>query len=151
MDRYQVYYFSRTGNSERIAKKLAGGLSCPLFRINDDADWRGIRAYIRLASYAKGKRPLKVICDGDPGMAQEIIAVSPIWGSRLTPSVQKFLSAISKERVHIVTSSMMDHLRGGEGFQSVTEVIGIKKNEAAVIGDLLGRLRSRNQQQFQNR
>lgn len=140
MDTYQVYYFSRTGNSERIAGKLADRLSCPLFRISDDVNWHGFGAYFKFQSYAKGKKPLTVICKGKPDAACEIIVVSPIWGSRLTPTVQKFLSEIEKDKVHVVTSSIMDHLRGGEGFKSVTEIIGRKKNESAEIDNLLNEL-----------
>lgn len=140
MNKYQVYYFSRTGNSERIAKVLAKRLSCPLFRIGDDVDWHGLGVYFKFQSYAKGKKPLKVACKGKPDKADEIIVVSPIWGSRLTPTVQKFLKAIQKDKVHIVTTSMMDPLRGGEGFRSLTEIIGIKRNEAAAIENLLSRL-----------
>jgi len=140
MDTYQVYYFSRTGNSERIARKLAERLSCPLFLISDDVNWNGFGAYFKFQSYAKGKKPLTVICKGKSDNACEIIVVSPIWGSRLTPTVQKFLSEIEKDKVHVVTSSMMDHLRGGEGFKSVTEIIGRKKNESAEIDNLLNEL-----------
>lgn len=141
MDKYQVYYFSRTGNSERIAKKLANSLSCPLFRISDDVDWHGFGVYFKFRSYVKGKKSLTVICNGNPDDAGEIIVVSPIWGSRLTPTVQKFLSVIKKDKVHVVMSSMMDHLRGGDGFKSVTEIVGIKKNEKTAIDNLLNRLR----------
>jgi hypothetical protein len=144
MDQYQVYYFSRTGNSERLAKRLADGLACPLFRISDNADWHGFGAYLKFESYAKGKKPLAVICNGNPGDAGEIIVVSPIWGSRLTPTVQKFLSFVKNDKVHVVTSSKMDRLRGGEGFKSVTEIIGIRKNEIAAVDNLLNRLRGNN-------
>ena len=137
MDKYHVYYFSRTGNSERIAKKLADGLSCPLFRISDDANWRGLGVYFRFQPYIRGQKTLRVLCNGNPDDALKIIVVSPIWGSHLTPTVQKFLSAVPKEKVHVVTSSMMDSLRGGEGFQSVTEIIGIRRNEKAAVDKLL--------------
>jgi hypothetical protein len=103
-------------------------------------DWQGLGAYFKFQSYAKGKKPLKVTCKGKPDKADEIIVVSPIWGSRLTPTVKKFLETIQKDKVHIVTSSIMDHLRGGEGFRSVTEIIGIKKNESTAIENLLSRL-----------
>lgn len=137
MDNYHVYYFSRTGNSERIAKKLSDEMSCPLFRISDDVNWQGFGVYFRFQPYVKGKKTLTVICNGNPDNAREIIVVSPIWGSRLTPTVQKFLSAVPKDKVHVVTSSMMDPLRGGEGFNSVTEIIGSKKNEITAIDNLL--------------
>ena len=82
-----MFVFSRSGNSERIAKKLADELSCPLFRISDDVNWLGFGIYFKFQSYLKRKKALTVICNGNPDHAHEIIVVSPIWGSQLTPTV----------------------------------------------------------------
>ena len=140
MEKYQLYYFTRTGNSKRIADKLAARLTCKQYRISDDVDWKGLGAYLKFQAYAKGKKALAVTCDGNPTDAAEIIVVSPIWGSRLTPAVQHFLAQVSRGKVHIVTTSMMDALRGGEGYLSVTEIMGRKKNEDAQIDRLVDQL-----------
>lgn len=140
MEKYQVYYFTRTGNSKRIADQLTSRLSCKQYRIRDDVDWNGIGAYLRFQAYAKGNKPLTISCEGNPSEAVEIIVVSPIWGSRLVPAVQQFLARVSREKVHIVSTSMMDALRGGEGYLSVTEIIGRKKNEDVQMKRLIDQL-----------
>ena len=85
---------------------------------------------------------MTITCNGNPDEANEIIVVSPIWGSRLPPTVQNFISALKKDKIHIVTSSMMDPLRGVEGFNSVTGIFGKKKNEKTAIENLLNVLRN---------
>ena len=137
---YQVYYFTRTGNSERIARKIADGLSCDTYPIHDDVDWGGIKAFFKFQSYASGKKTLKYVSDGNHAAVDEIVVVSPIWGSRLPPTVQQFIAPYDKKRIHVVTSSLMDSLRGGDGFQSVTEIIRTKKNEDALIKALVHKL-----------
>jgi hypothetical protein len=115
-----VYYFTRTGNCERIARKLAERLNCEPYSIRDNVDWQGLGAYFKFQAYAKGKKQLTVFCDGEPAKADVLIVVSPIWGSRLPPTVQKFLAPLALEKVHLVTVSKMDALRGREGYMSIT-------------------------------
>lgn len=138
---YQVYYFTRTGNSERIAKKIAAGLSCEAFRITDRVDWSGIGIIFKFLRYADGKKDLNVTSDGNPADADELIVVSPIWGSRLTPTVRQFLAPIAKNRVRLVTSSAGSPLRDPEGYKSVTGIMKSKKNEDEMIRQLLLTLR----------
>ena len=140
MEKYQVYYFTRTGNSKRIADRLASRLSCEQYRISDDVDWKGLGAYLRFQAYAKGKKKLAITCEGNPSGAAETIVVSPIWGSRLTPAVQQFLARVSRDKVHIVTTSMMDALRGGDGYLSVTEIVRRNKDEDTQIDRLIDQL-----------
>jgi len=137
---YQVYYFTRTGNSRRIAEKIAGELSCDIFRITDDVNWNGIGAYLKFMKYADGKKPLKICCDGDPSAADEIIVVSPVWGSHIVPAVKQFIEPVDKGRMHLVTSSGAGEVREKEGFASVTCIIKKKKNEETAVRELLNAL-----------
>ena len=45
--KYSVAYFSRTGNSGRIAQKIAQKLSTDAIEVTDNMNWKGPIGYIR--------------------------------------------------------------------------------------------------------
>jgi flavodoxin len=49
---YQVVFFTRTGQSKRVAIKIAQGLNASLIEIDDHKNWKGLIGYIRAGFYS---------------------------------------------------------------------------------------------------
>lgn len=138
----EIYYFTRSGNSARIAGKLAKALECSSVQIHDDVNWKGFRAYLKFMSYVKGKKTMKVWSDGDPAAADTLVLVSPVWADRLPPTVTQFLAPLDRGRIRLVTTAMSSQLKGDrEGFASINCITGKSKNEDEVIAKLVGSLK----------
>lgn len=113
-----IYYFTRTGHCRRIANKLAADLNLSAHQIQDDINWKGWRAYFKFQSYVKGKKPIKLDYAGDIHSYDQLIIVSPVWGSRMPPSVKQFVDQVSGDKIDLIVSSRMDQMRGPERFSS---------------------------------
>ena len=141
-----IYYFTRTGNCKRIAKKIADRLHLHPYAIEDDVDWKGIKAYFKFQAYAKGKKALKLRYEGDPPSMDRIILVSPVWGSRMPPAVKKFLENIPLEKVDMIVSSKIDPMRGIDACHACVHIKQFKTQEDQILREYLSRLSSQYEQ-----
>ena len=137
-----IYYFTRTGNCKRIAEKIADRLHFNSYVIEDDVDWKGIKAYFRFQAYAKGKKELKLRYEGNPQSMDRIILVSPVWGSRMPPAVKKFLKNIPLEKVDMIVSSKIDRMKGTDTCHACIHIKQFKKQENLMLNEYLSRLDS---------
>lgn len=116
-----IYYFTRTGNCKRIGEKIGEKLNLEVYPIKDDVDWTGFKAYFKFQSYAKGKKKMEITYY-DTDKFDRFILVSPVWGSRMPPTVKLFLENIPMEKVDMVVSSKMDKMRGIEDANRIVHI-----------------------------
>lgn len=128
-----IYYFTRTGNSKRVAEKIGEKLHITPVELKDDVNWKGIGAYFKFQAYVKGKKELRLQKDLDVSDKDRLIVVFPVWGSRMPPTVTAFLREVPVEKVDLVATSMGDRLKGGEVFHHCITIRKIKKAEDQMI------------------
>lgn len=134
-----IYYFTRTGNCKRIAEKIGKKLNSEVYPIEDNVDWSGIKAYFKFQAYAKGKKELK-IAHKDTKDFERFIVVSPVWGSRMPPTIKLFLEKIPMDRVDMIVSSKMDKMRGIENANHIVHIKQYKKEEDKKIEEYINTL-----------
>ena len=89
-----VAYYSKTGNTERVAKDIASGLGADLEKIIDQKDRSGIFGFILGGRDAMKKRGTKIgILNYDPAGYDLIVVGTPVWGSNIAPAVRTYLDA----------------------------------------------------------
>ena len=90
--RVLVVYYSRTGNTERVARDLAARLDADLEKINDEAKRSGFLGYIS-AVYDSIRNVAAVIAEPQKDSADYSITVvgTPVWAGRMTPAVRGYL------------------------------------------------------------
>jgi hypothetical protein len=137
---YQVVYFSRTGNSKRIAEKIAGRLSTKAVRITDNVNWNGLLGYLKYIFYMITKKEVNVTLDKKIDNYDELIVVTPLWDAAPCLAVKKFLSTVPLNSVHLVTSAGMSVIKNKDGFKSVNSITVKDRNEDIVIQALVQKL-----------
>lgn len=137
---YQVVYFSRTGNSKRIAEKIAGRLSTKAVRITDNVNWNGILGYLKYIFYMITKKEVDVTLDKKIDNYDDLIVVTPLWDAAPCLAVKKFLSKVPLNSVHLVTSAGMSVIKNKDGFKSVNSITVKDRNEDIVIQALVQKL-----------
>lgn len=137
---YQVVYFSRTGNSKRIAEKIAGRLSTKAIRITDNVNWNGLLGYVKYIFYMITKKEVDVTLDKKIDNYDELIVVTPLWDAAPCLAVKKFLSTVPLNSVHLVTSAGMSVIKNKDGFKSVNSITVKDRNEDIVIQALVQKL-----------
>lgn len=97
-----ILFFSRTGNSKRVATKIASGLGLKPIEITDDKNWNGIFGYLKGGYYASTSKSVNIKVNGDYKDADEYIVVSPLWAGGPAPTVREFLKQVQINKVNLV-------------------------------------------------
>lgn len=137
---YKVVYFSRTGNSERVAKKIAKELSAEAVKISDGMNWNGLSGYIKAGYYSVKNKEVNIKINGKIDLNDEIILVSPVWAGKPSAAARSFLKEFPSEKIHMVVTSKASNLKDYAGVKSVSSVIEKNNNEDQIIKELISSL-----------
>ena len=128
----QVYYFTRTNRSRRIAEELAARCGATAQRIEDGKNWSGGIGFIRACFMSVGKKSL-------PARYQKpadgpVMVVFPIWAGTFPPAVRGFIDAVGRTRITAIPTSGGSTLEDRAGFARVIDLVG---KEAALPEDVV--------------
>jgi hypothetical protein len=140
MSQYGVIYYTRTNNSQRVAEKIAGRLSCELVQVTDHINWKGLFGYLKAGFYSMTNKPVEIEFLGNLDGAEEVIIVGPLWAGGLAPALKVCLAQFPRDKVHLVVTSIDSHVEDREGYKSVHDITRNAGNEDGVIEDLLNAL-----------
>ena len=59
---------------------------------------------------------------GNIDAADEYIVVAPLWAGGLAPAARALLKTLPIEKVHLVVTSIGNHVKDRSGFKSVTDI-----------------------------
>jgi len=120
----KVYYFSRTGDCEKIAKSIATQTNGSVSRITDNQDWSGIAGFLK-GGAASLKRIVVDLNAEIPAINNDTIYLCfPVWAGTFPPAVRTFIEQVGRENIIIVPKSLGSHLKDQDGFKQVIEIIG---------------------------
>lgn len=88
-----VVFYSRTGNTAKIAREIADGLNCDIEEIIDTKDRSGVLNYLTSSRDAMGKA-LTVLEDptNDPAGYDLVIIGTPKWANHVSTPVRTYLN-----------------------------------------------------------
>lgn len=89
----QIYYFSRTGRSKKIAEELANRFDVTARKIDDSKNWDGKINYIKAGAMAMGGKTIPVTYV-KPETTDDIIVVFPLWAGAMPPGVKTFVEEV---------------------------------------------------------
>lgn len=122
----RVYFFTRTGDSERIAASVAAQTGGTCFPIRDGRSWKGPLGFLRGGYYASAKKSLPADYE-KPQEGDTVYLCFPIWAGSFPPAVRTFVNEVGRERIIAVPTSMSSPLADPAGFVRVIGVIGADK------------------------
>ncbi len=119
-----VYYFTRTGSSRRIAGKLARGLGADQYEIIDGNRYDGIFGYLRAGYYASRRRTVAITVSREPVAGEKLYVVGPVWAGGPAPALRSFRKAYPGHTMVLILNDLGQPLEklkhiGSEGFERV--------------------------------
>ncbi len=138
--KYQVLYFTRSGNSKRVAEKLAIKLACDAIGIRDNMNWSGFIGFMKGGYYAIFNKDVDIKVTGNVDNVDELVLVTPMWAGKITPAARAFLKMSPVAKINLVVTSGGSSLKERTGFKTVTDVIKNQNNEDAVIEQLVQKI-----------
>ncbi|MCG2728941.1 MAG: hypothetical protein L6276_01450 [Acetobacterium sp.] len=139
---YKVVYFSRTGTSEKVAKKIGEKLNSEVIEITDDMNWKGPLGFVKGGMYATQNKPVNITVHGNLDNVDEVIVVSPIWAGHVVPAITAFQKPRDLKTIHLVTTSKGSTIEMISNYQSAHAIIEKEKNEETIIAELVRLLKS---------
>jgi len=119
----QVYYFTRTGRSKKIAEELAERYGTKAQEIADDVDWQGPIGYLK-AGYKAFRGDDLPARYNKPDPNEELILVFPIWAGNFPPAIRMFLAKEGRSKVICMPTSMGSKLKNRDRFIKVIDLVG---------------------------
>lgn len=88
-----VVYYSRTGNTRKVAEALAGKLGADIEELKEDINRRGFIGYLTAGRDGMLKRKTRINpLSNNPSDYDLVLVGGPIWGFNLAPPLRTFLS-----------------------------------------------------------
>jgi flavodoxin len=103
-----IVFYSRTGNSKFVAKKVASELGADIEEVVDLKNRRGWIGFIRAGYDATRGKETKIEKTQKSPMEYDLIVVgTPVWNSRLTPAIRTYLKEndLSQKRVALFSTN----------------------------------------------
>lgn len=137
---YKVVYFTRSGNSKRIAEKIAGKLSCDIIQITDNMNWIGVFGFLKGGYYSSKNKDVEIKTSKNIEAYDELVVVSPLWAGGVVPAVKVFLKTVPQDKVNLVITSSGSNIKNRSGYKSVSDIVKSRNNEDVIISNLLSSL-----------
>lgn len=122
----RVYYFTRTGDSKKIAESIAQQTGGTCFAVTDGRNWNGAAGFLR-GGFEASREKQQPASYEKPQDGDTIYLCFPVWAGKFPPAVRTFLAEVGRARIIAVPSSMGSRLSDQAGFARVIEVIGKDK------------------------
>jgi flavodoxin len=115
-----VVFYSRTGNTKKIAEIIAESLNSDLDEIIDTKKRFGFFRFLKAGYEATMKKMTEIKgIEKDPSDYELVILGSPIWNKRMTPAIRTYITRYREEfnKIAIYCSA------GGRGVDQMLESI----------------------------
>lgn len=122
----RVYFFTRTGDSEKIAAAVAAQTGGTCFPIRDGKNWKGPLGFLRGGYYASRQKSLPAQYE-KPQPGDTVYLCFPVWAGSFPPAVRTFLSETGRANVTAVPTSMGSTLTDRAGFVRIIDIVGKDK------------------------
>jgi len=115
-----VVFYSRTGNTKKIAEMIAKSLNSDLDEIIDTKKRFGFFRFLKAGYEATMKKMTEINgIEKDPSDYELLILGSPIWNKRMTPAIRTYITRFKENlnKIAIFCSA------GGRGMEKMLESI----------------------------
>lgn len=130
----KVLFFTRSGNSKRIAEKAAEKLGCEALEITDDVSWKGFFGFIKGGFYSINQKITRVLVENDYNVseADAIVLVVPLWAGNSAPAGYSFLLKEMKNIKKLYMVICNDGSDVEKAYNKLENMVGNIKNKYSI-------------------
>ncbi len=117
-----VVFFTRTGNSERLAEEISIKLHGDVDEIKSKVKYIGISGFIRAGYRSMTKKIDQIEFQKDPSKYKIIVLVSPIWSSNIPPAIRSYINKNKEDLKNyglIINGTMKENKKAYENFKEL--------------------------------
>ena len=126
-----VVYYSKTGNTRKVAQDIAQKLEADLEEITDMKSRKGVLGFIMGGRDAMTKKGTRIsVTSKDPAEYDLVILGSPIWANNIAPALRTYLN---KKGEKIATRAFFVTAGGGPSSKVLQNISEISTKEPLAI------------------
>jgi len=131
-----VVYYSRTGRTRKVAKKIADELDCEIVSIRDRTDRSGVLGYLKSGFHTIRKVDTDIESVGtDPGDHDLVIIGTPVWVGTMATPVRSYLGKYGKELPEVAFFSTQGDVKPQKAFKDMSALIGKTPKATLILKD----------------
>jgi menaquinone-dependent protoporphyrinogen IX oxidase len=120
-----VVYYSRTGNTKKVAEEIARVLQCDIEELHDQQKRKGLMGYLRSGREAITKQNIIVQeLQNQPKNYDAVIIGTPIWAWTMSTPIRAFLEQYKADFTKVAFFCTSDSTPGEKTFSYMKEVCG---------------------------
>jgi flavodoxin len=120
-----VVYYSRTGNTKKVAEEIACSLHCDIEELIDEKKRKGFLGYMRSGREAMRKENITLgELKNQPKKYDLVIIGTPIWAFTMSSPIRTFLEQYKADLPKVAFFSTSDSTPGEKTFSHMQEVCG---------------------------
>ncbi|HII95832.1 MAG TPA: hypothetical protein HA367_08920 [Candidatus Methanofastidiosum sp.] len=137
-----VVYYSRSGNTKKIAEEISNKMNCDIEEIIDNKNRKGIIGWLKSGRDARSKK-LTTIKEmrKDIGKYDLVVIGTPIWAALMAPAVRTFINENKGEFKNVAffctcgSSGDVKTFEDMEDFIGITPLAKLTLTRKELIGD----------------
>jgi len=136
----KIVYFSRSGNSKRIAEKISNRVTASeIVEITTTVSWRFFWGFLKAGYYTSADKDLDILLSAPISSTDEIILVAPVWAGKACQPARVFLKTYPNKTTVIFSSagSKSNEISGIGTIVSSFDIIEKYKNEDEIIAQVV--------------
>lgn len=137
-----VVYFSRSGNSKRVAEQISTKLGFELIALDDQMNWNGFIGYMKAGYYTIKNKPVPMTLSSQLSDEAHLIVVSPLWAGGPAQVVRQFLTDRPLDTISLVltsNASVANNLPNRDKYAYVGDIVKKMNNEQMIVGAVVKR------------
>lgn len=136
-----VVYYSRTGNTRKLAQRIAFAMNAEIDEISDVANRKGIAGYLRSGNEAWFRRAAKIHPSSTRARDFDLVVIgTPVWRVSLSSPVRSYLEEHAPHFRRVAFFCTMDRFGSGRVFRQMQEACD--KQPVATFAQTARQLRS---------
>lgn len=138
-----IVYFTRSGNSKRIAESIAKSTGYELVTLSDDMNWNGLFGYLKAGFYTMKDRQVAIKTSVEIPADAKVVVVSPLWAGGAAQAARQFLATRPVNKTSLILSSnasVAANLPNRENYVFVGDVVKKLGNEQQIVTAISKRL-----------
>jgi flavodoxin len=125
MGKHLVVFYSRTGNTKRIAKAVSDGLQCDLEELVDTKARGGLLGYIKSGRDAGACKETEIgEIRKSPGEYDVVILGTPVWAGKMAPAIRTYINRSRDQLKGVAFVCTSGSGRPQKAFSGMEEICG---------------------------
>ena len=145
-----VVYYSRTGNTKKVAEDIAGALNADIEQLIDKKDYSGAIGYMKAGKDASKEKLAEIVpVQHDPSKYEMVILGTPVWAWNMTPAIRTYITNNQQAFKSIALFTTAGGTKPDKIVQKMEELAGKKAVSSA--GFFAGEIKNKDPKAYQEK